>query len=120
LPVTVEYQGSTRATLLYKSGWTTQPPTASDATSADIGGSTIQGLIGFESSVPQIRIRLRFVLDNSVLKMIDQYTNIASYLNTINNDTFLNIPAGMLICEGISMVHLHQEFYDQFHIKRLW
>lgn len=120
LPSYVEYSSSLRPMEAYRRFWSTNPPTgtATDITS-DIGGLAYKTASkGMIIEVPQTRVRLRFILDCSntsnpaLPKMIDQYNTIEDYFGYINSATFMNFPAGSLLCEGANMVHLQNEYYE--------
>lgn len=113
LPAFVEQQSATRTTKIYRTGWTTNPPAASDATTADIGGTAVQGgSDGMAWAVNQTRIRVRFMQDAMVASMVSQMTRLQLYNNTRNSATFLNCPAGSLICEGVSGNTVRNEYYE--------
>jgi hypothetical protein len=113
LPAYIEATSSSRSTKVFRTAWTTNPPAALDATTADIGGTTVQGLgDGMAWPVNQTRIRLRFTQDATAASMISQMTRLASYNNTTNSATFLNCAANTLICEGVSANWVRNEFYE--------
>jgi hypothetical protein len=128
LPASLEYQASLRAMKVWKTGWTTQPPTVAgtspyapvNETSADIGGTTVKDIAnGLEVQVPQTRVRLRFIRDSSVTKMEDQWTVVKDYIGRIHAPTstgtgakFFNFDPGTIYCEGVSMVKLDHEYYE--------
>lgn len=113
LPVSTEYSVRTRSLLLYRTGWTTQPPAASDTTAADIGGTTITGADqGISTQVSQVAVRLRFLQDAADTPMDDLQTSLNSYIGTRNNTTFLSFAANSLTCEGISFTDVFEEYYE--------
>lgn len=112
LPCNIEEASATRTTKLFRTGWTTNPPSASDA-SADIGGSAVMGGgDGMAWPVNQTRIRVRFMQDATAKSMIAQLTTLQNYNNYTNSATFLNCPARTLICEGVSGNWVKNEFYE--------
>lgn len=112
LPAYCEYNASLRTTEIWRRGWTTTPPTAADAT-GDIGGFELASTKGgVPTEVPQVRIRLRFVRDADAASMLSQATTVTTYIGKINSQTFMGYPAGSVICEGMNMVHLNQEYYE--------
>lgn len=112
MPSSMEWQGSARTMPAWRKSWTTAPPAGADTTT-DIGGSSYDGkLQGVPLQVSQIRIRVKFTLDSSVTKMMDQYNAVASYIGKINSDTFLLFPAGSVICESITMGKIQHEYYE--------
>lgn len=125
LPASIEYQASLRAMKMYKTGWTTQPPTVDgsfnpvDTTSADIGGTSVKDPSGLEVQVPQTRVRLRIMRDASVTKMEDQWTVVKDYIGKIYSGStsgaavkFFNFENGTIYCEGVSMTKLDHEYYE--------
>lgn len=123
LPASLEYQASLRTTKVWKTNWTTNPPTVSvstnnpiDKTTADIGGSTISEFkTGLEYIVPQTRVRLRLVRDASVTKMADQWDVVKTYIGKIHAgtaDKFFKFDPGTIVCEGVSMLKLDFEYYE--------
>ena len=113
LPANIEEQSTTRSTKVFRTSWTTNPPSSSNATTADIGGNSVQANgDGMAWPVNQTRIRLRFMQDATVKSMVSQLTSLTSYNNTTNNATFLNCPAYTLICEGVSGSWVKNEFYE--------
>ena len=113
LPANIEEQSTTRTTKVFRTGYTTNPPSSSNATTADIGGTAVQtNGDGMAWPVNQTRIRLRFMQDANVKSMVSQLNSLVNYNNTTNNATFLNCPAYTLICEGVSGNWVKNEFYE--------
>jgi hypothetical protein len=113
LPVSCEYSVRTRTLLLYRTGWTTQPPAASDTTAADIGGTTITGADqGVSTQVSQVAVRVRFLQDASFTPMDNLAASLTAYIGTRNNAAFLSFPTNSLTCEGISFSDVAEEYYE--------
>lgn len=115
LPSNVEYSASLRSMRTWRRTWATTPASlaAVDISPSDIAGFAASGgQQGMITEVPQVRIRMRFVLDATVTKMVDQYAQISAYIGKKNSVAFLNFPVGSVICEGITMGHLQQEYYE--------
>jgi len=108
----VEFQSINRSMRIYRTGWATNPPAASDA-SADIGGTATQGL-GDSNVWPvnQCRIRMRFIQDATATQIVTSAANLSSYNNTRNSATFLGCAARSLICEGVTFNPIKHEFYE--------
>jgi hypothetical protein len=108
----VEFQSINRSMRIYRTGWTTNPPAASDA-SADIGGTATQGL-GDSNVWPvnQCRIRMRFIQDATAVQIVTSAANLSNYNNTRNSATFLGCAARSLICEGVTFNPVKYEFYE--------
>ena len=108
----IEFQSVTRSMRIYRTGWTTNPPAASDA-SADIGGTATQG-VGDSAVWPvnQCRVRMRFVLDSTATTMLTSAGSLSSYKNTRSNAVFLGMAARSLICEGVTFNPVKYEFYE--------
>ena len=112
LPASMEWVGATRTMKAWRRTWTINPPLVADTTS-DIGGTSYNGkLQGVDVQVQQVKIRIRFTLDASFTPMISQYTKVSGYLGAKNSDVFMNFPIGSLICDGISMVKIQNEYYE--------
>jgi len=113
LPSSTEYNTVVRAAQIYRTGWTTPPPAASNATAADIGGTYVAGnTFGQTMDVPQVRIRMRFTLDASATSMLTNATKLSSYGGTMNNATFAGAAAYSMICEGVNVVKTFGEYYE--------
>lgn len=113
LPAQTEYVARTRMTRVFRTGWTTNPPAASDAT--DIGGTaTAGGFQGVDFLVGQVQIRMRFTQDARVVPMNASAASLTGYIGTRNNATFAGFAAGSLICEGVSVSKLSSgtEYYE--------
>ena len=108
----VEFQSINRSMRIYRTGWATNPPAASDA-SADIGGTATQGL-GDSNVWPvnQCRIRMRFIQDATATQIVTSAANLSSYNNTRNSAIFLGCAARSLICEGVTFNPIKHEFYE--------
>jgi hypothetical protein len=108
----VEFQSINRSMRIYRTGWSTNPPAASDA-SADIGGTATQGL-GDSNVWPvnQCRIRMRFIQDATAVQIVTSAANLSNYNNTRNSATFLGCAARSLICEGVTFNPVKHEFYE--------
>lgn len=118
LPSSVEYQASTRSDKVWRVGSATSspvmilPPATADKTTADIGGTAINYKEGVDVQVPQVRFRMRLMRDASIAGMKDQFAQVASYLNKMNSAIFFDFPIGSMICEGVNMVKLENEYYE--------
>ena len=110
--MTIEYQSVTRSMRVYRTGWTTNPPGASDA-SADIGGTAVQG-VGDSAVWPvnQVRARVRLVWDTANTKLDAIIGNYAPGLNKRNSASFLGASANTLVMEGYSINPIRHEFYE--------
>lgn len=113
LPVMVEYVTRTRTLNLYRASWITAPPSGSDATGADIGGTSLrQQDQGSTQQIPQVGVRMRYWLDATAVAMNTAAATLSSYAGYKNSATFLGFPANTLICEGISISDAQDEFYE--------
>ena len=113
MPVRTEFNARTRSVQLYRTGWTTAPPAASNSTASDIGGTAILGQDqGASQQVSQVAIRLRATQDATATSIIDAATTLSNYIGKTNSDTFLGCVANSLICEGVSVVPKGGEFYE--------
>lgn len=102
LPSSTEYTARTRATNIYRTGWSVNP-SDTNAT-ADIGGTAVSnGTQPVSIQVAQVQIRVRLTLDASVNDMLYAATGLSTYLNKINNATFAGCAAGTLVCEGVTV-----------------
>lgn len=114
LPASTDYQSMLRTTKIFREGYTTNPPTtSSNSTTADIGGTNVQGTRGGRDiQVPQMRVRLRLVQDADTQGISATAAIVIQYVNRINNAAFLGFPAYSVICEGASLGALEGEFYE--------
>ena len=113
MPASTDYQSMIRTTKIFRTGYTTNPPAALDSTTADIGGSSVQGTRGGRDiQVPQMRVRLRLVQNADLAGISTTAGVVALYVNRISNATFLGFPAYSVICEGASLASLEGEFYE--------
>ena len=113
LPVNTEYAVRMRSTTLYRTGYTTSPPPTLDATTGDIGGTSLTGADqGYTAQVQQASIRLRAVTDASVTSQLVAASNLATYVNTRNSAIFMGCAIGSVICEGVSFHELGDEYYE--------
>jgi hypothetical protein len=104
LPSSCEYSSQLRTMAIYRSGWSTNPPTTSSNSTADIGGTSLSGADGSQSlQVGQVRFRMRFTQDASVVSMSTAAAGLITYANTINNATIGPFASYTLICEGVSI-----------------
>ena len=113
LPSSTEYTARTRATNIYRTGWSVNP-TNTDA-SADIGGTAVSnGTQPVSIQVSQVQIRVRITLDASSQDMLYAATGLSTYINKISNATFAGCAAGSLICEGLTVQKstAGYEFYE--------
>jgi len=102
LPAMSEYTARQRTTKVYRTGWSTVPPPASNA-SADIGGTNVVGgSTAIDMLVPQISIRVRATQDSSVTSML-QATTLANYMGKLNSIAFMGAAVGTVLCEGVSV-----------------
>lgn len=108
-----EYNAVTRMVPIYRRSWTGGPPAGLDESAADIGGSA---LLGGEASraqiVTQVRARLRFVQDATAVSMVNGAVQLASYAGTSNSALFSGFPARTLVCEGVNVGKLDNEYYQ--------
>jgi hypothetical protein len=112
LPSSAEYTAVTRSTTIYRSAWSVSPPAATDA-SSDIGGSSLAGNDqGTPCQVAQVRIRMRFTQDASVVSMLTAATTLTTYIGTKNSASFAGFAANSLICEGVNIGDAGNEFYE--------
>ena len=101
LPSSTEYNARTRATNVYRTGWTTQPSNTN--ATGDIGGTAVSnGTQPTSVQVPQVSMRVRLTVDASVDPMLYAVTGFSTYINKINSLIFSGCPAGTLICEGVT------------------
>jgi hypothetical protein len=113
LPVRTEFNARTRTLQLYRTGYTTNPPAASNSTASDIGGTGLAGQDqGSSVQVSQVAIRLRATQDATATSIIDAATTLSNYIGKTNSDTFLGCVAYSLVCEGVSVVPKNGEFYE--------
>ena len=113
LPSSTEYVARTRATNIYRTGWTVQPSNTN--ATADIGGTAVSnGTQPVSIQVAQVQMRVRLTLDASVNDMLYATTGLSTYINKINSASFAGCPAGTLICEGVSAAKTSAgyEFYE--------
>lgn len=112
LKSSVTFQSQSRSSKVYRTGWTVNPPAASNA-SADIGGTAVQGIgEAMAFSVNQNRIRVAFEQDALVRSISTSASILSSYMNTTNSATFLNCAANTLVCEGVTFNQIKHEFYE--------
>lgn len=104
LPSSCEYSSQLRTMAIYRSGWATNPPTTSANSTADIGGTSLSGADGSQSlQVGQVRFRMRFTQDASVVTMDTAAAQLITYANTINSAVIGPFATYTLICEGVSI-----------------
>lgn len=104
LPAQTSYITTARTMQIFRTSWTTSPPTTSSNSSADIGGTSLTGADGSQSmQVGQVRVRLVAMQDASVTGMSTAASTLTSYGGTINSATFGGFPAYSLVCEGVSL-----------------
>jgi hypothetical protein len=109
----VQNNAKHRTIQTYRRGWATQPPSTLDTTAADIGGSELSsGDKGAPVEVRQIQVRLRLLVDCVGTSLTAMQTNVASYFGRRNSDTFLGYAAQTLVCEGASINHVDNEYYE--------
>lgn len=114
MPASTDYQSMLRTTKIFREGYTTNPPTtSSNSTTADIGGTNVQGTRGGRDiQVPQMRVRLRLVQNADNQGIATTAGVVLQYVNKISSATFLGFPAYSVICEGASLAILEGEFYE--------
>lgn len=101
LPSSTEYNARTRATNVYRTGWSTNPSNTN--ASGDIGGTSVSnGTQPTSVQVPQVSMRVRITVDASLEPMLYAVTGFSTYINKINSLIFSGCPAGTLICEGVT------------------
>lgn len=113
LPSSTEYTARTRATNIYRTGWTVNPSNTN--ASADIGGTAVSnGTQPISIQVAQVQIRVRLTLDASVYDMLYAATGLSTYINKINDTAFAGCAIGTLICEGVTVQKstAGYEFYE--------
>lgn len=112
IPNSIEYQSVSRSTRVYRTGWTVNPPAASDV-SAEIGGNAVQG-VGESMAWPvrQNRIRIRLENDAFVVPISTAASNLTVYQNLTNSAAFLGYAANTLVCEGVTLNPIRHEFYE--------
>lgn len=136
LPASIEYSSSVRAAKLYRTGWTTQPPTVDgtsylpvDTTVADIGGTSARNpKEGIDSFCSQVNFKLRLMRDATLAPMAAQWTVVKDYIGKIHASTtsgsavapFFNFPAGTIICESVSMTKIEGTEYYEVVFNFLW
>jgi len=81
---------------------------AVDLTSSDIGGVAKNK----DMQVRQVGVRIRFYADATSTDMVYLDTTLQAYLGTKNTADFMGYSAGKLVCEGASINHLENEFYE--------
>lgn len=114
LPASTDYQSLVRTIKVYRYGYVTDPPsTVADSTMADIGGISVQGTRGaLDIQVPQMRVRLRLVVNADVQAISAAAGVVIQYVNKQNNAAFLGFPAYSVICEGASLSTIDNDFYE--------
>jgi hypothetical protein len=101
LPSSTEYSSRTRATNIYRTGWTVQPSNTN--ASADIGGTAASnGTQPISIQVNQVHMRVRLTVDASLDGMLYAVTGFSTFINKINSQSFAGCVAGSLICEGVT------------------
>lgn len=113
LPSSTEYSARTRATNVYRTGWTVNPSNTNST--ADIGGTSVSnGTQPVSIQVAQVQIRVRLTLDASVNDMLYAASGLSTYANKINSATFAGCVAGTLVCEGVTVQKSSTgfEFYE--------
>lgn len=101
LPSSTEYSARTRATNVYRTGWTTNPSNTN--ATGDIGGTAVSnGTQPTSIQVAQVQMRVRLTLDASVDGMLYATTGFSTYINKINSVAFAGCAIGSLICEGVT------------------
>ena len=105
LPAHTSYVTTARTMQVYRTSWTTNPPTTSSNSSAtDIGGTSLSGADGSQSiQIGQVRVRMVVMQDASAVGMSSAAAKLSSYGGTINSAAFGGFPAYSLICEGVSL-----------------
>ena len=114
MAIQTEFNSRQRNMIIYRTGWATNPPAASDA-SADIGGTAVTG--GFQGQswlVSQIAIRVRITKDASYAPMLNAVTDLQGLVGSKNSQTFMGCAANSCICEGVSVTKTGQgtEVYE--------
>jgi hypothetical protein len=79
-----------------------------DLSSTDINGVPKNK----DMQVRQVGVRLRMYIDSTSTDIVTLDTTLQAYLGTKNNDDFLGYSPGKLVCEGASINHLENEFYE--------
>jgi hypothetical protein len=114
LPSSSSYQTVTRIAKVYRTGWATDPPLTSDA-STDIGGTAIEGAGATATMlVPQVRFRITATQDASIgANYMDTLANgLAAFIGTRNSVAFGPFPTGSLVCEGINITQTRMPYYE--------
>lgn len=114
LPAQTSYITTARTVQIYRTSWTTNPPTTSANSTTDIGGTSLSGADGSQSiQVGQVRVRMVAMQDASVTGMSVSAATLSAYGGTINNATFGGFAAYSLICEGVTVEkEPGSEFYN--------
>lgn len=118
LPSSIEYQASTRSEKYWRVGQAsspvpmTQPSNTLNASTADIGGTAVNYKEGIDVQVPQVRFRMRLMRDATIAPMKAQFAIVSGYLNMRNSHVFFDFINGSLLCEGVNMVKLENEYYE--------
>lgn len=108
----ISFSSLTRSMKIYRVNWTVNPPAASDA-SADIGGTNLQG--GQDAMaflISQNRFRVTFEQDATVTTMQAAAAQLSSYQNYTNSATFMGMAARTVLCEGVHVNPVKDEFYE--------
>jgi hypothetical protein len=112
LPCGVQFASLKRSLLIYRTG-SSAPPAALDASTTDIGGTSVSGgNDGQAFEVSQNRIRLFFEQDATITTMQAAAASFQSYQNRKNSATFLGMPANTVVCEGVHLSQVKYEFYQ--------
>jgi hypothetical protein len=114
LPAQTSYITTARTVQIYRTSWTTNPPTTSANSTTDIGGTSLSGADGSQSiQVGQVRVRMVAMQDASVTGMSVSAATLSAYGGTINSATFGGFAAYSLICEGVTVEkEPGSEFYN--------
>lgn len=113
LPVATEYVSRQRLLNIYRTGWTTAPPAASDSTAADIGGASLKAQDqGSIQPVSQIALRMRIMRDATLASVQAQAAIVSTWQGKRNSALFLGFAANTLVVEGVSVVEAQDEFYE--------
>jgi hypothetical protein len=113
MPIVMEYGTRVRSTTIFRSGWSVSPPASLNASTTDIGGTSLKSSDeGSTIDVAQCNVRLRAVQDATVTTTSAAASTLSSYVGKINSATFCGFAAYSLVCTGLSINKLEGEFYE--------
>jgi hypothetical protein len=128
--LTLDYSTSYRGTELFRGGWTVNQPATAD-TSAEIGGTIIiPGNVGQPYNIPQLRMKLRRVVDFKYIPMSQLMKILSGYQDSLNDTAFMagtvvldnpagsgtisvalaGFPRGSVLCESVNLVKTEGQY----------